>query len=767
MKKVKTNAEFLMTMSLGVEERLAAYDRFLGDAGTSIDPSIRSRLALDAALLHRERGESERFVQRLTQAASLDPTNKSAASLAVGYYADRIPDDPLGQLQLLINLLYSDPFDPNVHMSIATLLAQEGSLLQSARFHNSGMALLNAADAVGPERDVERLALGWQLQGPASVVSEIDRRLQRDRSEAAAIYERDLRLDVPDDQLVPPETVHLNPLYEKMRVLAALSGGDFLQVERGLEELRAIATEQAAILQDPTRSLDPIEEQQRLLRATRALSDLQLMRAIANVQLDEFAVETQSLARIGPTFREALAPLAAWLAFRSGRPQEALEVADGIEQTDGPSPPLQILRGLANEALGSVDTAVVIYRGLVASDPLGPIGAWARNRVLGLLQQTDPRTEAGKQMTEVAAAVPDWFDRMLGDSMRFMDFSIEAESATILPGEPVRLRLTLTNVSTIPMGVGGNRAINSRFLLMPAVDQRDDFIGLAQPEVVEADHRLRLMPRESYEIIVDADVGFTGLLNSVNGSLLNRQRWRGVQGFELSARGNFIPGPLCRSDETASMLFQANPHARLSPAELASALRSETDPDVFSALTHAAATFFYRSVVPSVERERRRGDLIILDDSRRDQRQFDVPEDAYTAGELAPLAEALAGAYASQPAAVRAYMLGALPSAAMVPAVAPFDNAVRATTELPESTDPIERAEFALVLLTRVADADDPLLSAAAGSSDTELRRVAIAGQRRLSAGLPTLSSSGPGVNSIIGPTRRMIIEEARAVGGP
>ena len=38
-----------------LEERKALYDRFLSDAGKSIDPSVRSRLALDAALLDQAR----------------------------------------------------------------------------------------------------------------------------------------------------------------------------------------------------------------------------------------------------------------------------------------------------------------------------------------------------------------------------------------------------------------------------------------------------------------------------------------------------------------------------------------------------------------------------------------------------------------------------------------------------------------------------------------------------------------------------------------
>ena len=42
--------------ALLVASGLAAYDRWLGSEADGVDPSIRSRLALDAALLARERG---------------------------------------------------------------------------------------------------------------------------------------------------------------------------------------------------------------------------------------------------------------------------------------------------------------------------------------------------------------------------------------------------------------------------------------------------------------------------------------------------------------------------------------------------------------------------------------------------------------------------------------------------------------------------------------------------------------------------------------
>ncbi len=753
-----------------VDERLAAYDRFLGPQGSKFDASIRSRLALDAALLHRERGEGDRFVERLTQATSLDPTNKEAATLALNYFVDQLPDDPVGRLRLELNLLYADPFDPNVHMSIAFLLAREGALPQTARFHTMGMALLNEANRVGPERDVERLALGWQLQGPNAVVAEIDRRLEAERAAAQAVYERDVKLDVPDSELVPPETVHLDALYEKMRVLAALSAGDFLQVERGLEELRAIAQEKTTILRDPTRKVDPETESRLIFETTAALADLQLMRAIANVQLEEFAAETQGLGQLGREFQNALAPLAAWLRFRNGDAEGAIEAADRIEARNGPTPPLDILRGLASESLGSVDRAVEIYRGLIDDDPLGPIGAWARNRMLGLLNIRDPRTDAGRAMGPLADAVPDYIERMLGNVNRFMDFTVEVVQETVPPGEPVRVRIKLANISPFPLGLGPDRPLNSRVVLIPKLDSRAEFIGRPQPEVIDLNRRLRLGPRESLVVETDVGVGLTGLLGVVNAPLLNRQRWRAVQGFRVSDLGAFEPGPLCRADDTRAILVQAHPSASGTPAELIDLLRA-SERDRLPDLIESAASMFYRSEAPAASgRDPGTGPLRTTDQYATDS-ELAPPPGAFSAAELAPLAGALAELYRESDAEIRAMILGQLPSAAMARAMQPFDEAMvelaNDRVELAQGEpEPAEALEIGLLIVTRLTDAKHPLIDAALNGPNADLRAIAQAARSRLTAGRATYATAGPGINALGGPTRRTAIERVRSTLG-
>src|SRR5690606_7690973 len=107
-------------------------ERYLSPEGERIDASVRSRLALDGALLAREIGDAAAFESFLSRAVALDITNKDAASVALRLFEER-GGRPRDLLQLQVNLLYADPLDPHVYRSMARALAREGAYAQALR----------------------------------------------------------------------------------------------------------------------------------------------------------------------------------------------------------------------------------------------------------------------------------------------------------------------------------------------------------------------------------------------------------------------------------------------------------------------------------------------------------------------------------------------------------------------------------------------------------------------------------------------------------
>ena len=136
------------------EQRIAAYSEWLDGSRAELlrdKPAIRSRLALDAALLHRELGDQPGFIQRLTQATSLDSSNKEAASLAAAAFSQS-REDPIAELELAINVLLADPVDPNVHIKIAELLAALGRLRPGAAVSTRTQQGCSSSRAATPKR---------------------------------------------------------------------------------------------------------------------------------------------------------------------------------------------------------------------------------------------------------------------------------------------------------------------------------------------------------------------------------------------------------------------------------------------------------------------------------------------------------------------------------------------------------------------------------------------------------------------------------------
>lgn len=699
-----------------IEERLAAYDRLLGATGLS--PAVRSRLALDAALLVRETGDGARFVDLLSQATELDSTNKSAAALALAYY-EQADAGEVGRLELMLNLLMADPVDPNVHRDIAQLLTIGGAFEQAIRFHDHHQRLLAAAGyPPSDEATLRRFRLRWLAYGPAGLAEELELPVLQER----ARLEEALKLMVQRGQTIEgvqkPADIVPPPDSAMLRMIVADAEGNPAAASRASEDLRTSAAQRLQQMLLATQG-DRLKARQVALLATGVRAENALAMILAGVQfelvradlrqameaMDRALADEALLGEVDPGIvapaRAQLELVAALIATLDavGSPEADQRLEDlRLRMAEQRVPRALLAYVHALLVHGRTGEALPLLRAIVREDPASMWGAWSHQKLVDLGVGSPFLQSQG--LDSIARAVPAWLDRMVEKPENYMELTVRAGGLEEHPTGITRLRLMLRNNSPIPLAVGPNAPINTRILLSPVLDaDMDRLAPLSIPEVASVDTRLRLMPRERLEIDVWAGGGLTGWYIEAAGSRTTRTRWRAIQGFLFDSNRGYVPGPMCLSAETGLVLRRPMPETRFDGARMVTRVLAD-DP---GALLTIAATL--KSVMLGPDAQRGGPPAEIID----------------------PVMAALAQRFLEVDTLTQTSILVAMPNGRQSPPAAQFDRAALDQAQAP--------LPLAAALLTRASDPEDPAFARAAQSEDPRVRELASLLQQRLRAG--------------------------------
>lgn len=568
-----------ISRSQNADDRLAAYERFLSSDAAGIDPSVRSRLALDAALMSREQGDMRGFERRLTQALELDSTNKDAATLALTFFAESV-GDPVGRMDLLLNVLLADPFDPQVHLGIARELARNGAYNGALRFFNTSFELATSRGEQLPQdvRD-EASVVDWVVRGAEAFVASINEEILTARAHVTRQREQAELSPEPPAELPDPSNVRLPLEVERLRILASVSLGDDKLIDDAVAEMAQTVARGKDLVLDLRRRPESLTDEQAAEFVRSLTAESIWLRLWAG---REISVASQDLAEIRnnpATDPKDVERMEAWLRLR-------YREFDDAERR---------LRELGNDNLGVVglavlsdmkgDTAKAIerYAEIARRLPASPAGAFAYTRanVLAAGSSLPPLVpESSARLESLAASVPDWLERMYENPMEFMTLRadlIAGAEGRIGLFDKVGIRLRLRNVSRIPLGVGPDRPINSRLLVVPSMRfgsipvRRQTLNG-----VLSLDRRLRLLPREELVVELWPDNGTSGLTIQEELRRAVEVRWRLLQGFTPGEGGVFQEGPMCLTADVGPAVRPAVDSAYLKADELAKLARTGT-----------------------------------------------------------------------------------------------------------------------------------------------------------------------------------------------
>lgn len=655
------------------EARLRATDRLAENP--SIDASVRSRVALDAALLARELGDDPGFERRLALALALDGSNRDAADLTLAYLGPRTAD-PVRRLELLLHVLYADPADAGTHRAIALELMQGGAYGQARRFYDLASMLARAeTGAAPPEVMSESFILDWYVQGVKPTLDALNAELAAQRAGAQRAWDAAVAQGLPTTGMQRPDEIFLQLSFERDRLVGALMIDDFETAQASTDDTIRQLQLFARRFEDPAQRPPgvPLEELTRRLAMTA--TEIWAFLAWTAAAPEDIRLQIELISSLLGADDPGVQRLAGFRHLKLKEAEAALAIFEPLSQTTGDLMD-DLGYALALEQVGRVEESAALLRGVYREGPLTGVGAWARQRLITIGQPDPVSGESAEALTRFAEGVPSWLDDMLRRPQTAMNLSAEAVNPQPAPLEPPVIEVTLRNIAPIPLALGADRYLSSMLAGSPRllVGAREE-LELAQPETLNAARRLRLMPGEAVVVRADAGAGAAGWTIDAGAGRTVRARWRVLQDFNIGARGYLVRGPLALEATTSSVQWPPLRETTLSPDEMASAISNADG----AALGTIAAALRARAI----ESTRSEGD-------------------AWTMADYERVVGAFAARYPALPVRDRLMLLAMLPHARMFGPMAALDNAARA------DADP---GVALVVAATRVTDPADEFLA--------------------------------------------------------
>ena len=534
----------------GPADQLNALDRFLSPAGSALDDSVRSRLAMLGAMLENENEHGLRVMKYLQRARQLDPANIDApASLLQLTPSPRTNGEIKNRASLFVDWMKADPFDPAPALALARFLNHRQSF-HAARYLGDNLRLIAAhrkrliEPAVASTISLSILA----TDGPVRALEFLDdyenrlsQRLQADLlREWDAYNEATTRLkDHPSEKTGHSDITQPSvPLDEVSEIRVDLSIA--LNIIRlacarltdNRDRVKTLTAKLAQQMSDRESALRAIindhaaNNADAVSTARTALDRLLTDRIWLRLWLTENNEKDESFfgRTVADDFNElkgrntlaqnAVDRFDGWIAFRDGRIDEARNKLAPLRQIDP-----QAILGLAllDEADGDINGAVRWYAEVNRKGPGSLLGIIAQIQMTRLRHRPPIVPSAARVLDELVmrdlTAIREILmhpERMIEMKVEFPDDSIDAPLY-----QPFSIKLTITNTSSFSLAVEAGRSVDSRVFLELSLSDVNDSMNSSTAVPLGTIARslgiLTLQPGESTHITFRPDRSAIGL----------------------------------------------------------------------------------------------------------------------------------------------------------------------------------------------------------------------------------------------------------------
>lgn len=521
--------------------RLEAYEVLLGPRAGAFSRAVRSKLAVDAALLAREQGSERLHIEYLTFATTLDPSNKEAAALYASHFLS-VSDDPLERIDVLTNVVLADPYDPEALQNLSLEMVQHGAYAGAYALILHTVQLYNYRREALPLRIRIELTLAeWNNEGTQHLVDyaqDIEDTLKQRQDGEREARERmglDPGPDIP--ALLPLEL-------ETLRLAASVVLRDEELIERTLPR----------VLQIGEASIENFYNVQEPARAERSASAMELTllwtRLLAGRELDTVREKIELFSSPDhpyPLSERAKARFEGWLAIHDGDFARARAVLAPIVESDRHA---RWAMGVLEERENNDRAALAHYLHIAQRYPNTAIGtaAWFRSQELfeGDLVRSNVALEIDKEGEELVR----WLVGLFPDSASYMALSVEHADTVVDPVGACALEVTIRNRSTWPLAVNNGRMVPLRILATPIVSFGNaDLVDATRSEAFSLPARLRLKPGEEHTFTVNTARRLIGDVLDVSSIRRSTVRWQLTLGFSHDGRRS-VASPVSVSGQT-------------------------------------------------------------------------------------------------------------------------------------------------------------------------------------------------------------------------
>lgn len=560
-----------------VDERLDVYARLVDE--NRLAPAVRSRLALDAALLARENGRDDEFLRLLTRSTSLDPSHKDAAALHSAYFLPRT-DDPQQRFDILANVLLADPFDTASFENLALELLARGAFTGATRFLELRRAIIRATGQdLSPEELLDLVIARWNAAGPEFGINILlgirAATVQAEQRRRESLIAQGLDPGPEASTLFPPR------LAITAMAIGVAAGDDDLASEFLGELLAGLG----AVAQRARLSAEQVGTQDAAQDLQRADVGIQLQSLWAILfsgkRLDLAPVILDNLNNVAQQHDrqqqdeddpnaeglkpESLERFAAWLLMHDGRREEDPDKLQQARQRLTPlaqdDPSARWALAELEQAAGNIDDAKRHYALLARDQPATVLGSTAWTRLRSLHDQPVRRPQAARRLDQTALELAPWLNEAVGNPAFFMAVRAEHTVGELQIAQPLTIDVSLRNRSPWPLAVGPQLAIPARTLLSPAVQYGlDDVSNNVPAVVVDFGDLLRL------DRLQQATLRLTPSRDPAIGQLLDYNlrrrigfRWQITQGFVAGEDGSLRPGSIALSSLSDTAARRADP----------------------------------------------------------------------------------------------------------------------------------------------------------------------------------------------------------------